>query len=83
MKTKEVVPYGVLVTKSGVRYYLLASKPCEPEDWMQYPQQKFLVSDYNPGIGQKRYLITTHPDILLYSNTKIKIEIMDDGEENG
>ena len=75
MKTTTVVPYGVLTTQNGHAYYLLASEPVEPEDWMQEPQQKYLVASYFAP-HQKQYLITTFPDILLYSDTTKSIQIL-------
>ena len=83
MKTVEVAPYGVITTQAGGKYYLLARAPVEPEDWMRPQQQKFLVSAYNPGVGQKRHLITTDPDIELYSDATLIIEILAGGDGNG
>ena len=89
MTTVEVVPYGVITTRHGGEYFLLAPEPVDSEDWMHPEQQKFLVVPTWEGRSQtifykKHYLITTNPDIHLFvANTTKRVTILsrDDNEK--
>ncbi|NGX48135.1 MAG: hypothetical protein K1000chlam3_01525 [Chlamydiae bacterium] len=79
MISVEVVPYGILTTRTKDEYYLLAPEPVESEDWMHSEQQKFLVIPFTEGVTdvlyKKHYLITTDPDIHLFPDASRKIRI--------
>ena len=81
MKTKEVVPYGVLTTQTGGRYYLLTGGECEPVEWQKPEQQRFLVATYTqPHL--KHHLITTNPDIQFFPDSSVKINVLEGEEYN-
>jgi len=83
MKTREVVPYGILTTQQKEDYYLLTSGASESEDWMHEQQQKFLVVPYCGEAHQKHYIITTNPEIMIYADPVTKrVEILE-VDDNG
>ena len=76
MKTTEVVPYGIVTTQAGGRYYLLARGEQKPEPWQREEQHKFLVATYTaPHL--KHYLITTNPDIQFFPDSSVRINVLE------
>ena len=80
MKTKEVVPYGILKTQTGGTYYLLAKTEVDRLDWQTPEQQRFLVASYqSPHL--KHYIITTDPDIQFFPDSSVRIQVLESEEE--
>ena len=87
-KFKDVLPCGVLKTRTGEKYWLIKPEPVVRDSWQHDRQQRFLVvqyeeigvHDFNESLGNQfvysyvTHLITTDPDIrYLYTNTTIKV----------
>lgn len=76
---KDVLPCGVLTTRTGEKYWLIKPEPVVRDSWQYDRQQRFLVVPYDElavdykirtnndeptfFYGYARHLITTDPDI--------------------
>lgn len=81
---KDVLPCGVLTTRTGEKYWLIKPEPVVRDSWQHDQQQRFLVVPYvEIGVnfakdflyyGYARHLITTNPDIeYRYETEPIKV----------
>lgn len=86
---KEVLPYGILTTRSGNKFWLLRPNPIVRDSWQHDRQQRFLVVPYKEITysgntllySYARHLITTDPDIeYIYAIHPIEVQELQEQE---